>query len=95
MTVTAHLRAFRRGLRSGPARLAYHRTMFETDVSSRAVAQLVDGAIDDVGTSPRRWAVILIVLIVAVLGLLFVTRRMVADNPMPPADSPERGPQPS
>ena len=38
---------------------------------------------------------ILIVLIVAALGLLFVTRRMVADNPMPPADSPERGPQPS
>ena len=69
--------------------------MFETDVSSRAVAQLMDGAIDDVGSSPRRWAVILIVLIVAALGLLFVTRRMVADNPMPPADSPERGPQPS
>jgi hypothetical protein len=60
--------------------------MFETDVTSRAVAQLVDGAIDDAGSSPRRWAVFLIVLIVAALGLLFVTRRMVADHPMPPVD---------
>ena len=66
---------------------AYHRGMFETDATSRAVAQLVDGAIDDVGSSPRRWAVILILLIVGALGLLFVTRRMVADHPLPPADA--------
>ncbi|MET0461357.1 MAG: hypothetical protein ABW195_19065 [Ilumatobacteraceae bacterium] len=68
--------------------------MFETDVSSRAVAQLVDGAIDDVGSSPRRWAVVLILLLVGALALLFVTRRMVAENPMPPAE-PVRPPRQS
>ena len=64
--------------------------MFETDITSRGVAQLLDDAIDDAGSSPRRWAVALVVLIVGALGLLFVTRRMVAEHPMPPAADPPR-----
>ena len=70
--------------------------MFETDVPSRAVAQLVDGSIDQIGVSPRRWAVLLVVLLVGALALLFVTRRAVvtspspAPAPAPPATDPDR-----
>jgi hypothetical protein len=63
--------------------------MFETDVSSRAVAHLVDEALDGVGTSPRRWAAILILLIVGALALHVVSRRRsAAEQAVPPADQP-------
>lgn len=65
--------------------------MFETDIASRAVTDLVVGAIDEAGGSPRRWAVLLVTVLAAVLALAWFTKRSATDDVVRVADAAGRG----
>jgi hypothetical protein len=54
--------------------------MFETDVVDRAVGNLVMGAIDEAGGSPRRWILLLGATLAAVLAALWFAKRAATDE---------------
>jgi hypothetical protein len=54
--------------------------MFESDLPGSAVADLVVGAIDEAADSPRRWALLLVTALAAVLAVLWFAKRAATDD---------------
>jgi hypothetical protein len=54
--------------------------MFETDVVDRTVGNLVMGAIDEAGGSPRRWVLLLGAALAAALAVLWFAKRAATDE---------------
>ena len=61
--------------------------MFDNDVAEWAVTDLVEGAIDEAGGSPRRWAVLLLLVLAGRVGMLWFAKRTAADDVLPPPDA--------
>ncbi len=69
---------------------AYDWRMFETDVADVAewaVTDLVVGAVDHAGASPRRWFVLLGTALVGALAVLWLVRRGTAEPAVPDSDA--------
>ena len=50
------------------------------DIGDQVVTEIVEGAIDEAGGSPRRWAVLLVLMLVGTLGVLWLAKRAATDD---------------